>query len=97
MRRKLPALNRYQVLLLCKALFYIGLVALGVCLILFIRDGRLGIAQLATMAVGVAGTAGSAVMGMAYLNCPNCGESMLNNGVLPKHLPESCPKCGEKL
>lgn len=97
MRRKLPALNRYQVLLLCKALFYSGLIALAACLILFIRDGRLGIAQLATMAVGVAGTAGSALMGMAYLNCPGCGKSLLNNGMLPRKLPENCPDCGEKL
>jgi len=97
MRRKLPALNRRQVLLLCNFLFYIGVVALVVCMVLFLRDMRLGVPQLVSMAVGILGTAGSSVMGMAYLNCPTCGKSMLNNGMLPRRLPDSCPDCGEKL
>ena len=97
MKRKLPELNRRQVLLLCNFLFYVGIVALLVCLVLFLRDMRLGIPQLVTMAVGILGTAGSSVMGMAYQNCPGCGKSMLNNGMLPRHLPDSCPDCGEKL
>ncbi len=97
MRRKLPALNRRQVLLLCNFLFYTGVVALVVCLVLFLRDMRLGVPQLVSMAIGILGTAGSSVMGMAYLNCPNCGKSMLNNGMLPRCLPDSCPDCGEKL
>ena len=97
MRRKLPALNRRQVLLLCNFLFYIGVVALVVCMVLFLRDMRLGVPQLVSMAVGILGTAGSSVMCMAYLNCPTCGKSMLNNGMLPRRLPDSCPDCGEKL
>ena len=97
MKRKLPALNRIQVLLLCKALFWLGVVGLAVCLVLFIRDMRLGIPQLVSMAVGVLGIAGSSVLGMAYLNCPGCGKSMLNNGMLPRSIPENCPECGEKL
>ena len=97
MRRKLPALNRRQVLLLCNFLFYTGVVALVVCLVLFLRDMRLGVPQLVSMAIGILGTAGSSVMGMAYLNCPTCGKSMLNNGMLPRRLPDSCPDCGEKL
>ena len=97
MKRKLPALNRQQVLLLCNFCFYGGIGALTVCLVLFLRDGRLGVAQLVAMAIGVAGTAGSALMGMAYLNCPGCGKSLLNNGMLPRKLPENCPECGEKL
>jgi len=97
MRRKLPALNRRQVLLLCNFLFYTGVVALVVCMVLFLRDMRLGVPQLVSMAVGILGTAGSSVMGMAYLNCPTCGKSMLNNGMLPRRLPDSCPDCGEKL
>ena len=97
MRRKLPALNRYQVLLLCKCLFFIGIVGLAACLVLFVMDMRLGIPQLVAMAVGVLGIAGSSVLGMAYLNCPGCGKSLLNNGMLPRRLPECCPECGEKL
>ena len=96
-KRKLPALNRYQVLLLCKVLFWLGIASLAVCLVLFIREMRLGIPQLVSMAVGVLGIAGSSVMGMAYLNCPNCSKSLLNNGMLPKRIPECCPDCGEKL
>lgn len=97
MKRKLPALNRKQVLLLCNVLFYVGLAALAVCLVLFIRDMRLGIPQCISMAVGVLGTAGSNVMGMAYLNCPHCGNSLLGGGFLPLRLPECCPECGKKL
>ena len=97
MKRKLPALNRYQVLLLCKALLWLGLAGLVVCLVLFIRDMRLGIPQLVSMAVGVLGVAASSVLGMAYLNCPNCSKSLLNNGLLPRQIPECCPDCGEKL
>ena len=97
MRRKLPALNRTQVLLLCKFLFCIGIAGLIVCLVLFIRDMRLGIPQCVAMAIGILGTAGSSVLGMAYLNCPHCSTSLLNNGMLPRRIPESCPHCGEKL
>ena len=97
MRRKLPALNRNQVLLLCKCLLGIGIAGLVVCLVLFVRDMRLGIPQCAAMAIGVLGTAGSSVMGMAYLNCPHCGKSMLNNGMLPRSIPERCPECGEEI
>ena len=84
-------------MLLCNFLFYIGVVALVACMVLFLRDMRLGVPQLVSMAVGILGTAGSSVMGMAYLNCPSCGKSMLNNGMLPRRLPDSCPDCGEKL
>lgn len=97
MKRKLPALNRYQVLLLCKVLFWIGLAALAVSLVLFIRDLRLGIPQCVAIAIGVLGTAGSSVLGMAYLNCPHCGKSLLNNGMLPKRIPERCPECGQEI
>lgn len=97
MKRTLPALNRKQVLLLCKVLFCIGIAGLAACLVLFIRDMRLGVPQCVAMAIGILGTAGSSVMGMAYLNCPGCGKSMLNNGMLPRCLPDSCPDCGEKL
>ena len=97
MRRKLPALNREQVLLLCKVLFCIGIAGLAVCLVLFIRDMRLGIPQCIAMAIGLLGTVGSSVMGMAYLNCPHCSASLLNNGMLPRRIPESCPNCGETL
>ena len=97
MRRKLPALNRYQVLLLCKVMVWIGFAALAVALVLFIRDLRLGIPQLVAMAVGLLGTAGSGVLGMAYLNCPHCSASLLTNGLLPKKIPQTCPECGKEL